>query len=242
MFTKNAIISSEGNYKVNSEFDYVRQCTNFTFSGAGDKGNSSDNIPTLIRNKAGLCVKLLHAYSVLLDPMYFEIEYIFCAKSFLVFIDGCHYQIDPFVFSFNDTTIIGFEVIDYKTGKPLTKDNIGGKTRNFNLIKVEKYLYFKEQKQITAGKRISEIIYDNVVGYFGDLVSGKFVSENNSFLHDTLVISNDIEDISDYFCTLIGTKVLPSPPVNISTVDLYDYYIQDGSSVITNCYVEDNDV
>lgn len=52
----------------------------------------------------------------------------------------------------------------------------------------------------------------------------KFVPEDYSFIHNTLVLSNDVDDIAGYFCKLIGTKEIPSPLVNISTTENYQYY------------------
>jgi len=70
----------------------------------------------------------------------------------------------------------------------------------------------------------------------------KFVPEDYSFIHDTLVLSNEIDDVSDYFCKLISTRELPSPLVNISTTETYQYYPQDGVSVITDYDPDDIDI
>ena len=67
----------------------------------------------------------------------------------------------------------------------------------------------------------------------------KFVPEDYSFIHNTLVLSNDVDDIAGYFCKLIGTKEIPSPLVNISTTENYQYYPQDGSCVITKYNSDD---
>ena len=66
------------------------------------------------------------------------------------------------------------------------------------------------------------------------MVGKKYKAERYSFIHSTLVLSNEIDDISQYLCDVIGTRELPSPLENISTTENYDYYPQDGVTVIKN--------
>lgn len=47
--------------------------------------------------------------------------------------------------------------------------------------------------------------------------------------HD-IGLSNNIENISDYFCKLIDTKAPAEPIKDISTVEIYQYYPQAGCS------------
>ena len=49
------------------------------------------------------------------------------------------YQIDAGAFMMNSVLFVVFEVINYKTGEPLTKDDVEGKAGNYNLLPVEKY-------------------------------------------------------------------------------------------------------
>ena len=46
----------------------------------------------------------------------------------------------------NSVLFIVFEVINYKTGKPLAKDDVGATAENYNLLSVEKYQFFDEEK------------------------------------------------------------------------------------------------
>lgn len=70
----------------------------------------------------------------------------------------------------------------------------------------------------------------------------KFESQEYSFVHDTLVLSDRIRNVENYFCNLIGTRELPSPLENISTTTTYQYYPQDGASVITKYTPENIDI
>jgi hypothetical protein len=63
-----------------------------------------------------------------------------------------------------------------------------------------------------------------------------------SIIHNTLVLSNEIDDVTNYFCDLIGIRELPSPLENISTTGNYEYYPQDGASVIKNYNPDDVDI
>ncbi|MEA4893585.1 MAG: hypothetical protein VB085_13690 [Peptococcaceae bacterium] len=104
------------------------------------------------------------------------------------------------------------------------------------------YQYFGEESTTPSNNKISEIIYNNVSSFFSEMTGEKFVPEDYSFLHNTLVLSNEINDVSDYFCNLIGVRELPSPLENISTTENYQYYPQDGASVITNYNPDDVDI
>lgn len=66
-------------------------------------------------------------------------------------------------------------------------------------------------------------------------VDGKMeVTAQYDYVHDTLVFSNNIENISDYFCKLIDTKAPAEPIKDISTVEIYQYYPQAGCSVVSD--------
>ncbi|BDF70157.1 hypothetical protein CE91St41_26160 [Oscillospiraceae bacterium] len=225
------LISPKGTLKLCAEYDYIQQNTSFSFSTVTEKSDIA-SFEEVIK-KTGSCIKLLHAQSVLSDPMYFNIDFFIFMEQFLVYVGDHVFQIDPVIFSLNRALMISFEVIDFKTGTPLKKDNVLGKMGNYNLLSINGYQYFGEEFVTPSNSKISELIYDNISSFFYELTGKRFVPENYSFIHNTLVLSNDIIDVAEYFCNLIGTKEIPSPLVNISTTDNYQYYPQDGASVIT---------
>lgn len=226
------LISRKGVLQLNTDYNYIDQNSSFSFKPIKDK-NDIDEFEDIIKN-TGYCVKLLQAQSVLADPAYFKIDYVICMNSFLVYIDKQVFQIDPIVFSLNQTLIIAFEVINYKTGIPIRSNEIFCKKGNYNLLPVNEYQYFDDKFTTKTNKKISEIIYNNVSDFFTEMIERRFIPENYSFIHDTLVLSNEITDVASYFCKLIGIRELPSSLENISTVEAYNYYPQDGASVITN--------
>lgn len=163
-------------------------------------------------------------------------------ESFLVHVGEHLFQIDPVIFSMNRVLIITFEVIDFETGLPLIRDDVFGKIGNYNLLTISGYQYFGEENETPYSGKISEVIYENISDFFFEMVGKKFRAEEYSFIHNTLVLSNEIDNVTKYFCNLIGTRELPSPLENISTTRNYEYYPQDGSSVIQKYDPDDIDI
>lgn len=240
MLMGDKLISSIGALKLSTKYDYIQQSTTFAFNPIKEEQTIEDFDEILERTK--FCVNLLHAHSVLADSLYFKIDYFICMESFLINIDKNVFQIDPIIFSMNRTLIITFEVIDFETGLPLKKEDILGKKGNFNLLTIDGYQYFGQESITPSNNKISEIIYNNISEFFSEMIGNKFIPENYSFIHNTLVLSNKINDITDYFCNLIGTRELPSPLENISTTETYQYYPQDSVCVITNYAPDDIDI
>lgn len=230
--TDEIIASVDGKVEVKAKYDYIYQRTNFSFKSkdsTDDENNTSDSL-----KDSGFYTNLRHAQSVLVDECYFKIDFTFSLEPFLAWINGQMYQVDAGAFMMNSVLFIVFEVINYKTGKPLAKDDVGAKAENYNLLPVEKYQFFEEEKPVEAGMKISEIIYENISEFIWELTNKCYRSQEYSFVHDTLVFSNNIENISDYFCKLIGTKAPVEPIKDISTVEIYQYYPQAGCSVVSD--------
>lgn len=230
--TDKIIASVDGKMEVKAQYDYVRQETRFSFRSKTSAEKETDTSDVL--KDSGFYINLRHTQSILVDERYFKIEFTFWLEPFLVWINGQMYQIDAGAFMMNSVLFVVFKVIDYKTRKPLTKDDVKGKTGNYNLLPVEQYQFFNEEKPVEAGIKISEIIYDNISDFFWELASKCYRSQESSFVHDTLVVSNNIESVTDYFCKLMRTKAPVEPIKDISTVEIYKYYPQTGCSVISD--------
>ena len=230
--TDETITSVDGKMEVTAQYDYVHQATTFSFKSKDSAEKENDASDSL--KDSGFYINLRHAQSILVDERYFKIEFTFWLEPFLVWINGQMYQIDAGAFMMNSVLFIVFEVINYKTGKPLAKDDVGAKAENYNLLSVEKYQFFDEEKPVEAGMKISEIIYENISEFIWELTNKCYRSQEYFFVHDTLVFSNNIENISDYFCKLIDTKAPAEPIKDISTVEIYQYYPQAGCSVVSD--------
>ena len=223
--TDDVFISVDGNLKVKVEYDYVHQGSTFSFKPLGTADTVKDS---------GFYTNLRHAQSVFLDSRYFKISFTIWLDPFLVWINGQMYQVDAGAFMMNGVWFVVFEIIDYKTGKPLTKDDVGAKAKNYNLLNIEKYQFFDEEHTTNADMRTPEVIYEMISDFIWELSNKSSRAQEYSFVHDTVVFSNNIENIPDYLCKLMGTKEPVSTIKDISTVNLYEYYPQDGCSVISN--------
>lgn len=155
-------------------------------------------------------------------------------EQFLVSISEHLYQVDPLIFYMENTWFIVFEVIDFETKKPLNKDEVLGKACNFNLLRVNQYRHFKEDKTEPANSSISQIIYQNITKFFSEWFQINFAPEADYYIYDTIVLSNKVQDVEQYLCSLIATKNLPSQLVDISSTKNYQYYPQDGVALITH--------
>ena len=240
MLLGDKLISPKGALSLNTEYDYIRQNTSFSFKPI--KENRAIEEFEEVISSTRFCIKLLHAQSVLADSTYFNIDYFICMESFLVHVGKRLFQIDPVIFSMNRVLIITFEVIDFETGIPLIRDDVFGKMGNYNLLNISGYQYFGEENETPYNGKISEVIYENISDFFFEMIGEKFRAEEYSFIHNTLVLSNEIDDEEKYICDLIGTRELPSPIENISTTENYEYYPQDGVCVIKNYNPDDVDI
>lgn len=232
-------VSRQGRLKLHTEYDYVKQNTKFSFLPMDENENIKEYEDII--NHAGFCIKLLHAQSVLSDTSYFKINLSILMESFNVYIGKKIFQVDPFVFLLNGMMIIVFEVIDCETGCLLQKENVFGKRGNYNLLSVNGYQFFDDESVTYCNMRIPEIIYKNISSFFAESKYRRYIPDQYSFVHSTLVLLNDIDNIADYLCSLLGVNELGTQPVNISTTNQYQYYPRDGAGVITQYSAEDID-
>lgn len=230
--TDEIFVSVNGKTDVKAQYDYIHQETIFSLESK-DSAEKNNDVSDPLKD-SGFYFNLRHTQSVLIDERYFKIEFTFCLEPFFVWIDGQKYQVDAGAFMMNNVLFVVFEVINYKTAKPLTKDEVGGKAGNYNLLPVEKYQFYDEEKPAKAGIKIPEIIYENISKFFREVTNKCYHSQEYSFIHDTLVFSNNIENIPEYFCKLINTKAPVEPIKDISTVEIYKYYPQSGCSLISD--------
>ena len=115
---------------------------------------------------------------------------------------------------------------------PLGRDDTSPKMRNWNLRRIKGYKYFNEDFSNLSNYTIPELIFTHISDYFYELVGQRFVPNDYTYVHDTLVMSNGIRNVEKCFHKLLGFKTPPSPIENISTTDNYEYYLQDGASLV----------
>ena len=56
-----------------------------------------------------------------------------------------------------------------------------------------------------------------------------------------MVLSNRIKNVEEYFCGLLGLNKLPTALENVSTTANYEFYLQDGASVVVRYRRDDID-
>ena len=237
----NRILEADNNkIEMDFQYNYVHQRTTFTFNSKDKEVINKESLNCI--KHVGFYGNLKHAQNVLVDEQYFKIGVCYGIESLLVWINSVMYQVDSYAFTLNDVTIIVFEIINYETGEILSKNEVGTLAKNYNLIKVEKYQFFDQQEQtLTINKTISELIYDIICGFNFEIQADYKRQQKNgyTFVYDTVVFSNGIENINDYLCDLVGVKKLDSSIEDISTVETYKYYSYEGYAVF-NDFKNDN--
>ena len=227
-------VSESGKWKICTNYDYVRQCTSFHFESQENQGKSQ----TEETIQLGFYLNLKHAFSLLADSAYFHLEYTFWFKPFWAWIDNVQYQVDAGAFVMNNILIIVFELVNFESQKPLNKDDVGAKIKNYNLLSADKYQFFGDEKANKTTTRIPDLIQKNIADFFWELTGQRYKIDSYGYIHDIVVCSNDIDNIPNYICRLIGVKRPVSTIADISTVDTYEYYPQDGVSVTTGYEAE----
>lgn len=225
------IITPQGTLSLTLDYDYIKQQSTYHFE-VNNKKHNIDDYRDSLRNFESY-FKLVHANSVLADDYLFKIDQYFSFKSFLVYIEDEVYQIDPFIFTIDDTFIIAYEVINYSSGKPLQRNDVCGKIGNFNLLKMRGYQYFHESYSTLSNSTIPKLIFNIMCRLMEDASKKRYIADDHAYVHNTLVISSNIRYLEQYICKLVSTRELPSPLSNIASTDNYQYYVQDGSSVVT---------
>ena len=231
----NSIIYPNGKINLNIDYDYLKQKTYFEHKSL----NNNQKIPNNFLDKNKFYIMLLHTEKLMLDNNYFKLQFILMMEPFLVYIDNNIYQIDSGIFFINNTIIILFEIIDFKTGVPISKDNINSKNKNFNLININKYQFFDNSEILYNNDNsiISSIIFNNIISCFSEISSTTI--KNYSYIYNTLILSNNIDNVQKYLCEFICIKNINGSIKDISTTTNYEYYPQESVSIITN-YTKDN--
>lgn len=224
----NNIISIYNKAKIKSEFSYSTQVTNMSV-------DIKEGEMTLEFNEyIKYYINLLHNESIFFDKRYFNIQLSFVIEPFTVWINENKYDIKSKCFMINSVLLITFEIFNVKTGQPLSKDDIGIKSKDYNILEIEKYK-FKNSLMIVKEKiKISDLIYKTFINFSSEAFDKILYSEGYSFVHSTLIFTNNINDIKKYYCNIFSVRKSPSPIEDISTTDMYKYYPGESFSIISN--------
>ena len=89
---------------------------------------------------------------------------------------------------------INYELIDYKTGVPLKKDEIFGRNNNYNILQTEKICYINDNKFEDKVDKISDIIFNNISGCLEKVANNKYHIDSFSFVHNLFVVTDKLKN------------------------------------------------
>lgn len=231
--TENVAFTSNTKLKYQVDYNFTNVSSSFKFEVC-DSEHKKDDFEDEVKQLGGI-VRLTHSLDVLLDKRKFRIPFFVNLESFIVDMASEKYQVDPFAFFLNSHIIICYELINYTTGVPLNKDDIYGRKRNYNIIPADTISYFSDEKEIRANKTISDIIFGNITSFFENTME----VQNYSYVHNILVLSNNIENEKDYFLDVLGVTKMDLCVNNINNNNAYNYYSQEYLGVV-NCITDNN--
>lgn len=226
---ENSINLGDKKIHYNKKYNSFTQSTEFEFESNID---SFDKKIKDILGSLNWVAQLFHSADLLLDKKVMKIDAIFSMQSFLVSMRNTIYQIDPIIYTINGDVFVLYEMIHYSTGQPLKYNEIYGRKNDFNIANVDWYQYFKEDK-INVQLKISDIIFNNITDFLCKIIKAKVSSNEYSFLHNILVVSNNIKNISNYFLRALGNNNVEVKLKNINTADDFEYYTEANMGLVT---------
>lgn len=230
-----AIIIEDLIYFGDTKIHYKIIYNSFTQSTEFEFESNIDSFDKKIKDILGnltWVAQLFHSGDLLLDKKVMKIDLIFAMQSFLVSMRDTIYQIDPIIYTINGDLFVLYKMIDYSTGNPLKYNEIYGRKNDFNIANVDWYQYFKEDK-IDEQLKISDIIFNNITDFLCGITKAKVSPHEYSFLHNILVVSNNIKNISNYFLRVLGNNNVEIKLKNINTADDFEYYTEANMALVT---------
>lgn len=177
---------------------------------------------------------LQHSAKALLDSTLIELNTCFNLERFLIVFDNKVYQVDPMAFIMSGSLMVCFELIDFETAIPLDATSIFGRSNNFGIKPIDKIKYFDESEFREDNRKITDIVFDNVYGFLTNTSGNKWKVGSYSYVHNTLVLSNKIDQISDYFQCVLGGKIEDFNVRNLSATDAFKFYATEYLGVVTD--------
>lgn len=233
----NTYITPYAKCRYMAEYNSLNQITAFHFEDDFEKYNKFyDNFSNEMMTT--LCFQ--HSAKALLDSTLIQVDTCFNMERFLVMFDDKVFQVDPLAFIMSGSLIVCFELIDFETGVPLKYDSIYGRSRNYGIKPIKKIKYFTESEFSEDNRKVCDIIFQDVYGFLTKSSRDKWEIGNYSYVHNILVVSNNIESVSKYFQLVLGGKIEDFDIKNISATDAFKYYSTEFLGVTTNIMSEEN--
>ena len=227
----NTYITPYAKCRYTAEYNSLNQVTAFHFEKNFEEYNKTY---AKFADEMMTTLYLQHSANALLDSTLIQINTCFNMERFLVMFGEVVYQVDPVAFIMSGSLIVNFELIDFKTGIPLESKAIYGRSNNFGIKPIDKIKYFNEAEFSEDHRKISDIIFENVYGFLTKSSNNKWKVGNYSYVHNILVLSNKLENITEYFQCVLGGKVEDFNVKNISATDAFNFYSTEYLGVVTD--------
>lgn len=98
---------------------------------------------------------------------------------------------------------------------------------------IEGIKYFDEPEFKDDNRKISDVIFESVYGFLTKSSNNKWEVGNYSFVHNTLVVSNEIENVAEYFQAVLGGKINDFDVKNLSSTDAFKFYSTEYLGLVT---------
>ncbi len=229
--THDMIVTARNKFEYESNYDYITHSAQIDFNLPEEEYD--ENIQHEL-NKMMTNLALHHSSKVMLDATRTNIKFCFNMDSFLVTVRSEILQVDPIAYIINGVLVVNYQLIHYETGKPLSIDEIYGRTNNYNIIPVESTMYFGEQNFTEDNRKISDIIFFNIVGFLEFVMKNKYEMESYSFVHNILVFSKNIKNVNEYFKVVLGADTVELEINNIATASSFKYYSKEYLGLVTD--------
>lgn len=229
--TQDMIVTAQNKIEYESNYDYITHSAQFNFDLSEEKYD--ENIQHEL-NKMMTNLALHHSSRVMLDTTRTDIKFCFNMDSFLVTIRSEILRVDSIAYIINGVLVVNYELIHYETGKPLSIDEIYGRTNNYNIIPVESTMYFGEQNFTDDNRKISDIIFFNIVGFLEYVMKNKYEMGSYSFVHNILVFSKNVKNVNEYFKLVLGADTVELEINNIATASSFKYYSKEYLGLVTD--------
>lgn len=236
MVTKNYIVTSSYACKYSVSYNQTGAVTAITF----DYGNSkepqtySSEIDDII-----FSILLTNSAETLLDTSIVDIDCCFNMESFLVEVGSEIFQINPIVFCMNNIIVVNYNMVNYQTGIALNYNEVCGYSNNYSLKIVDGVKYFDESEFKHDMRKISDIIFSNVINFFENIAKQKYRLKDYIFVHNMIVLSNDIANPRDCFQKIIGAQISELNVRDIGTTPQFNYYTNECLGLVTNYSKDD---
>lgn len=234
--SNNMYVSSKRKYDYTVEYDSFNRVSAFHFDEAFietvkyDPGFEEEIISTLL---------LQYSAVMLFDSTQIKISTCYNMESFFVKIEGKIFVVDAVAFMMNGSLIVTYELIDYDSKSSLTREDIYGRGNNYGVKIIEQIKYCNDEVFSDDNRKISDIIFHNIFDAMFKASKNKWEVDNFSFLHNTLVISNEIGNVSKYMQKVLGAQIENFHRSNISATDMFEFYSIESLGVITGIKGED---